>query len=407
MITELNGGVAMSGYTATLDEITITEELDRRLVRDTAQTFDMTAVREVLSGLASQPEHMLPKLVAQAMSLTGACSAGISVFEPSPAPGLFRWHHLFGLLAPFEGATTPRNSSPCGVTVDLQEPVLMTYPERFYAWIEEQNLVIPEVLLVPLFITTTQPFGTLWIVADKPGHFCRNDARLAVGLGNFISMAWSLVQSRRHYQEALREQEILAQEMSHRVKNVFAIMDSMIRLTERHASSAAELAESLTGRLHAMAESHALIRKPDGSEGSVDLTGLIKALVKPYSTEAEGDVCRVNITGESFLCLDSAANGLTMVFHELATNAAKYGSLSDAKGQVQLKWSIKADTLLITWREIGGPPVKEPQNTGFGTTLITQTVCGQFGGSVDFQWKPSGLHCEVSVPLEKVGQKTN
>jgi two-component sensor histidine kinase len=397
----------MSGNTATLDEITITDELDKRSLRDSAQTFDMPAVRDLLSGLATQPEHMLPKLVEQAMRLTGACSAGISVFELSPAPGLFRWHHLFGLLAPFEGATTPRNSSPCGVTVDLQEPVLMAFPERFYAWIGEQDIVIPEVLLVPLFITTTQPFGTLWIVADEPNHFCRNDARLAVGLGNFISMAWSLVQSRRHYQEALKEQEILAQEMSHRVKNVFAIMDSMIRLTARHASSAGELAEALTGRLHAMAESHAQIRKPGDGEGSVDLTELVKALVKPYSTEAEGDVCRVNLSGVSFLCLESAANGISMVIHELATNAAKYGSLSDAKGQVNLEWKIKADNLSISWKEIGGPPIKEPQKNGFGTTLITQTVCGQFGGSVDIQWKASGLHCVVSVPLEKVGHKAD
>ena len=74
----------------------------------------------------------------------------------------------------------------------------MAHPERVYDWIRDHDLVIPELLLVPLFTSTNVPFGTLWLEADTPNHFCRRDAELAVGLGNFIEMAWGLVQSQKN-----------------------------------------------------------------------------------------------------------------------------------------------------------------------------------------------------------------
>ena len=77
---------------------------------------------------------------------------------------MFRWRYLRGLLAPFEGATTPRNFSPCGITLDRNAPVLSARPERVYNWIADANISVPEVLLVPLYLGGTTPLGTLWIV---------------------------------------------------------------------------------------------------------------------------------------------------------------------------------------------------------------------------------------------------
>ena len=123
---------------------------------------------------------MLPRFVELAMELTEGVSAGFSLYEPEPAPGIFRWRHLHGSLAAFENATTPRNFSPCGVTLDQNRPVLARHAERFYSWISDAHIVVPEVLLVPLLVGDNETLGTLWIVSDEDGHFFDSgDVRVA------------------------------------------------------------------------------------------------------------------------------------------------------------------------------------------------------------------------------------
>src|SRR5690606_30993592 len=121
--------------------------------------------------IAADPDNALPKFVALAMELTGASSAGLSLYESGPHDGVFRWTHLQGSFARFEDATTPRNYSPCGVTLDRDAPVLSRHPERYYEWISDAGIVVPEVLLVPLPIGAEEPLGTLWVVGDEEGHF--------------------------------------------------------------------------------------------------------------------------------------------------------------------------------------------------------------------------------------------
>ena len=128
--------------------------------------------------MADRPDEVLPRFVDLALEMTGGVSAGLSLYEEHPAPGVFRWHCLRGELEPFNGATTPRDFSPCGVTLDRNAPVLSRQPECVYDWIAEANIIVPEVLLVPLYLGGAAALGTLWIVSDREGHFDRGTTRL-------------------------------------------------------------------------------------------------------------------------------------------------------------------------------------------------------------------------------------
>ena len=206
------------------------------------------------------PAEVLPRFVDLAMNMAEGVSAGLSLYEEGSEPKVFRWCYLRGTLAAFEGATTPRDLSPCGITLDEMRPILSRHPERYYDWIAEANIVVPEVLLVPLYRGSNEPLGTLWIVSDQIGHFNAGHARSVSELASFVSIALHMLQIESRVKQALDHQEVLAKEMSHRVKNLFAIVDGLIGLSARGASSKEELAQVLSGRVRALADAHGLVR---------------------------------------------------------------------------------------------------------------------------------------------------
>ena len=137
----------------------------------------------------------------------------------------------------------------------------MECPERVYDWIRDANISVPEVLLVPLVVKGREAIGTLWVVASDTHHFDSEHARLMTELASFVGVALRMVQTEKHLTTALEKQETLTKEMSHRVKNLFAITDSMIRMTSRTSSSKEEMTERLSGRIHALAHANALVRR--------------------------------------------------------------------------------------------------------------------------------------------------
>src|SRR5262249_29956401 len=163
-------------------------------------------------------------------------------------------------LAPFEGATTPRDFSPCGITLDRNSPVLSLHPERFYSWISDAQIVVPEVLLVPLYLGGVEPTGTLWVVSETEGHFNREHARIASELASLVGVALKIRRTEARLQAALQEQETLTREMSHRVKNLFMVCEGMVRMSAKAANSKEEMSEVLSGRLRALSAAHGLIR---------------------------------------------------------------------------------------------------------------------------------------------------
>ena len=353
--------------------------------------------------MACEPEYVLPRFVSLAMELTGGSSAGISLLEAEPAPGHFRWRYLHGVLAPFGNATTPRNDSPCGVTLDRSAPILAEHPERVYDWIAKAGLTIAKVLLVPIFVGTERAFGTLSVVGDKAGHFQQEDARLLGELADFISTALRMLEAKAKLREALRDQQLMAREMSHRVKNVFAVVHSMVRLSAKGAGSAEVLAATLSARLVAMAAAHGLVRRDQVLGRRTTVDAILAAILKPYAADGSEQQAHIELTGPSIPCGEAAASGLALIAHELATNAAKYGALAQDGGSLTIQWNLSDKSMTLIWRETGcALSGDEAPSTGFGTNLIERTTHGLFGGSFERQWLREGVLCTITIPRQKM-----
>lgn len=193
--------------------------------------------------------------------------------------------------------------------------------------------------------------------------------------------------------EAEEARELLAGEMSHRVKNLLAVTAALTSIAARSANSADEMAVDLRQRLSALGRAHDLVRPVNGREstGAVMLCDLLAALLGPYdNTGTVGD--RIRVKGPKILVGENATTTVALVVHELATNSLKYGSLSAHAGTLHLSCSNHHGETHVTWTERGGPPASAPtQPPGFGTKLVSRSVAGQLGGTVEPQWLPEGL----------------
>ena len=388
-------------------DVFITGELHRRSAKKTDYLQEKLALQVMAAHMADRPSEVLPRFVDLAMEMTGGVSAGLSLYESEPAPGVFRWQYLRGTLEPFNGATTPRNFSPCGITLDRNGPVLSAHPERVYSWIADANIVVPEVLLVPLYIGSEAPLGTLWIVSDKTGHFDSGHARVMAELASFVGIALRMLQTEQRLQQALEEQQLLAKEMSHRVKNLFAMTTGLIRLSAKDTDSKDELVRVLSGRLQALAGAHALVRRDFASvgsaeSGSLDLGDLIRTIVQPYE-KGGSSKARFSIDGPPIPCSAHAVNGIALVMHELATNAAKYGALTTDDGEIDVAWREQDGNLLLSWAERRGRRIETPPETsGFGSSLVRTMIVSQFGGSLEYDWHTDGLVVSIGVPVRRL-----
>jgi two-component sensor histidine kinase len=386
-------------------DVFITDELARRAPKKADHLQEKRALQDLAARMADDPDEVLPRFVDLAMRMTGGTSAGLSLYEEEPWPGVFRWHFLRGVLSPFEGATTPRHDSPCGITLDRNAPVLARHAERFYAWIADADITVPEVLLVPLYLGGRDPLGTLWIVSDEEGHFDGEHARVAAELATFVGIALRMRRGEQRLREALDQQEMLAREMSHRVRNLFAVTDSMIRFSAKGAGDKDEMARLLSGRLQALARAHALVRPGFGEAGAAphasDLGALIRAIVQPHEDRVDAAASRVSLEGPPFACGPRAVEGLALVLHELATNAAKHGALTAEAGRVDIRWRQDEERLVLRWAERGGPRIEAPPaRQGFGSRLVHNTIVRQLRGAADRDWRRDGLAVTISMPVD-------
>ncbi len=205
-----------------------------------------------------------------------------------------------------------------------------------------------------------------------------------------------------HAQKLQAEQnEILSRELSHRIKNIFAVIAGLIGLSARRAPEHKAFAAQLQARIAALGRAHELVRPhSDLSRPQVaaeSLLAVFRDILSPYPAMAEG---RLAVTGEDLRIDDRAATPVALLVHELATNAVKYGALSSDSGTVDLTTRREGDWAEIAWVERGGPAVAgEPRQTGFGTRLIELTTVTQLGGTLEREWNPEGLRARVRVPI--------
>ena len=199
------------------------------------------------------------------------------------------------------------------------------------------------------------------------------------------------------------EREVLSHELSHRIKNIFSVIASLVSLTARGHPEATEFAGELRGRINALARAHEFARPHSEASrpetGRTTLFHFLADLLSPYDPSPGGEK-RIAITGEDQTFDDAAATPLALLFHELATNAAKYGALSVPGGRVTIQVErAEEEELLLRWRERGGPPVAGPPgHEGFGTRLAMISVQGQLGGKVKRIWPIEGMELEARLP---------
>jgi PAS domain S-box-containing protein len=185
----------------------------------------------------------------------------------------------------------------------------------------------------------------------------------------------------------------LAREAEHRTKNILATVQATVRLS--HSNSSDDLKTLIEGRIKALANVHTLFVQSRWR--GAELRNLVTQELLPYRGDRE---TRVRINGPDVMLEPNVAQTLAVSMHELATNAAKYGSLSAADGHVEIEWSCMADgELSLRWTESGGPAVAPPTHRGFGTRIIEEIIGGQLRGQVRFDWRNQGLTCEIALPL--------
>ncbi|MFQ6242760.1 sensor histidine kinase [Sinorhizobium meliloti] len=195
------------------------------------------------------------------------------------------------------------------------------------------------------------------------------------------------------------EHEVLLGELRHRVKNLLALVQAMARQTSTEGRSAEEYRDAFLGRFNALIQAH----DAAFSEGAgVDLKELIERTLEPYATGPSGVLIE---SGPAVPLSSGQVMSLSLILHELATNAIKYGALSTPTGQVRARWEIEHGNvrhLRLVWRESGGQPVAPPAAPGFGTKLMKFAATRELAGRLELNYASTGLEVEIVAPLGSV-----
>jgi len=233
----------------------------------------------------------------------------------------------------------------------------------------------------PLIVSISLPESEVYSVART-----RSLWRSLVALMTIAGLSVFAVLANR---QAKRETVIMG-ELEHRVKNTLALVASVIERARDDTRSIDEFVSSLRSRIQAMAATQTLLSQ---SHRSVSVADLVRIELRPYATRTN-----TGVDGPPVYLLPAASYALGMVLHELATNAAKYGALSQPGGHVSVRWRQTAGTLRIEWIETGGPRVVAPARQGYGSTVIRDLLTYEMGGKVDLVFESDGVRCTIELP---------
>lgn len=209
------------------------------------------------------------------------------------------------------------------------------------------------------------------------------------------------VTERKKAEEA---REMLAGEMNHRVKNIFAITSALTTISARSTTTKDEMVQDVRQRIFALSIAHDMVR-PDLSQQkkAAQLGELLDTLLQPYAnTHSETE--RVHITTPQLLVGERSATALALVVHELATNSIKYGALSSANGRLDLKCGAHGGVVTLTWSESGGPRISAaPGRSGFGSKLVVSSLSDQLGGTISASWPHTGAVITIKMSEARLG----
>jgi two-component sensor histidine kinase len=191
-------------------------------------------------------------------------------------------------------------------------------------------------------------------------------------------------------------------ELRHRLKNTLAVVQAIANATLTSDVPMEDAHAAFNSRLEALAHAHDILFQSDWARAN--LKTIIDGILEPYAARGQN---RIRAKGPEVSLGAKPALALGLALHELATNAAKYGALSNEEGYIDIAWTLASDPpgqeFRLRWRERNGPPVFPPSRTGFGTRLITRNLAAEFKGEVELEYQPDGVECTIYAPAEGLG----
>lgn len=197
--------------------------------------------------------------------------------------------------------------------------------------------------------------------------------------------------------EAENRQQLLALELSHRIKNVLALVQSIANQTLKGGAEISAAKRGFDGRLQSLSSAQDLLTQSSWTKA--DLGMLVEGALAPHAEPS-----RFSITGADTELSSKCALALALALHELATNAAKYGALSTAEGRIAISWTLGPQFHLV-WQESGGPVVSMPTHKGFGSRMIERALSGYFQGKAAITYEPSGIRFDLTAPVEALTEQ--
>jgi light-regulated signal transduction histidine kinase (bacteriophytochrome) len=375
LLLRLAGGVSLADSLPMIEEL-----LSNTIQHDGISLFAEGEYRA--SGEAPTEDEFRSIAPLLASTLGGATQATTRLAEQVAAAGVFSHRAAGALVLPLSRGT--RDS-----LVLWRRPL-----ERVVTWAGDptKTAATPGELLQPrasfaAWQETVRGHSAEWSLEE-----CEIAARLRRTLIEVIlRMSEDLTRERAR---AAEQQDLLIAELNHRVRNILGLIRALVSQSQAEALSVPGFAAIIGGRIAALAIAHDNITAKNW--GPASLARLIEAELAPYSGT---DRARLYLSGEDVLVTPEAYTILALVVHELATNSAKYGSLSARAGTVAVTIARTAfGDLALRWRETGGPPVTAPTRRGFGSTIINRSIPHDLGGETDVRYKLTGVEADFLVP---------
>jgi len=381
-VRDLDGNII--GASKIARDITDRRRVEEEILQHSREQAALYRLTDALFHLAPMPEVFDASIDAISQAL-GCDRAAVGLFDTAGALGFVAKRGLSeaGLAAVAAHCPwRPADSNAAPVVV----PDLDAAPgfEGMTAALHAES--VRALALVPI-ATSAGVEGGLLISYSRARPFTQHEIDVALSISRQIGFG---IERAR----AEKQRDLLVVELSHRVKNTLANVLAIAQQTFRGGDE--QRRQKFEGRILALGQTHT--RLAEASWSGVSFDTILRDELGPYRDTDDGSI---RLEGPSVTLKPRAAVMLGMAFHELATNASKYGALSSRAGRIEVSWKIEGDSLISRWREFGGPTVSEPKHAGFGRLLLERALTSDLCSSVSLQFARDGVTCEFVMPLER------